>query len=193
MKRIFINIDGVLRNLIQKFNYHYKDNYFENEVDGNEDFKYEISDEIFNDNLMKYFKFQSEEEYNNFKYIDFPLEIYGHAGVSYPNVFNDLNTLIYSNKKFIITLIGLDEFGKSKPATLFFLSKNGSLANKIEFITTKEIKKKWKQCDIWITDNNEIIQNCPKNKKVIKFITEYNSNFEFNETIKKLNEITQND
>jgi hypothetical protein len=66
MKRIFISIDGVLRNLIQKFNYHYKDNFFDSETENEENFKYEITDEIFNDDLTKYFKFQSEEEYKNF-------------------------------------------------------------------------------------------------------------------------------
>jgi hypothetical protein len=189
MKRVFINIDGVLRNLIQKFDYHYKDNFFESESENTDDFQYAIEDKVYNDDLFKYFKFQSKEEYENFRYIDFPLEIYGHTGVSYLNVFNDLNNLIYDNKKLNITLIGVDELGKSKSATLFFLAKNGSLANKIEFIKTKEIKKKWKQCDIWITDNEEIINLCPSNKKVFKFSTDYNQYFDYDNKITKLTEI----
>jgi NADH/NAD ratio-sensing transcriptional regulator Rex len=188
MKRIFINIDGVLRNLIQKFEYHYKDNFFDSETETNDNFIYDVESKINNDDLFKYFKFQSKEEYENFRYIDFPLEIYGHAGVSYTNVFNDLNNLIYENKKFNITLIGVDELGKSKSATLFFLSKNGSLSNKIEFIKSKEIKKKWKQCDIWITDNEEIIKMCPDNKKAIKFSTVHNQYFDYDNQITKISE-----
>lgn len=188
MKRIFINIDGVLRNLIQKFDFHYKDNFIQTESEDNEDFIYEVESKINNDNLLNYYKFQSKEQYENFRYIDFPLEIYGHANVSYLNVFNDLNNLIYENKKFKITLIGIDELGKSKSATLFFLSKNGSLANNIEFIKSKEIKKKWKQCDVWITDSEEVIKLCPNNKKAIKFSTEYNQYFDYENNITKLNE-----
>lgn len=183
---IFISIDGVLRNLIQKFELIYINNLMEAETVEEEVFEYGINKPITNINLMDSFKFQSIEEYENFKYFDFPLDIFGYSSLSYNNAMFDLNQLINENKKIKFTLIGLDEFAKAKPSTLFFLSKTGCLADKIEFIKSKDIKKKWKKCDLWLTDNKEIIDLCPFEKKVVKFETEYNQNISTLLTINKI-------
>jgi hypothetical protein len=134
---IYISINGVLRNFIQKFDYHYQ-NYFLNsdmiEDEEQETFEYAIKHPIQNDNLLKYYIFQSKEEYENFCFIEFPLEIFGHASTSYMGVVTDLNNLVYKYKDVNFTIVGLDEFGKAKSSTLFFLSKNGFLGNNIKFI-----------------------------------------------------------
>ena len=186
---IFISIDGVLRNTIQKFDYHYKDSFFETEREDN--FEYKITEPIYNNNLLNSYSFQSKEEFEYFLFIEYPIEIFGHAGLSYSTTFTDLNKLIHDNPQHNFTLVGLDELGKSKPATLFFLSKNGFLGYNIKFSTSKEIENLWNQCDYWITDNENIINKCPENKSVIKFKTDYNQYFTYKKEISKLIEIKE--
>lgn len=188
---IFISIDGVLRNTIQKLDHHYKDSFFSSEFENETDFEYKIIEPIYNDDLLKSYQFQSIEEYEFFLYIEYPIEIFGHAGLSYSTTFTDLNKLIHNNPEHNFTIIGMDEFGKSKPATLFFLSKNGFLGNNIKFIRSKDIESEWKKCDVWITDSRKIIQECPKDKDVIKFNTTFNNHFTHKKEITKLTEIEE--
>ena len=190
---IFISINGVLRNLIQKFDYHYHDYFLSSDIedDKEETFEYGKKGKVQNDNLLNYYKFQSKEELDNFIFIDYPIEIFGHAGISYNTSFTDLNKIIYENKEHNFTLIGLDELGKAKPATLFFLSKNGFMGNNIRFTMSTEIDDLWKKCDLWISDEKRIIDSCPKNKKVVKFNTDYNQHFTNTLEINKLTEINK--
>lgn len=190
---IFISIDGVLRNTIAKFDYHYKDYYLdtdpEDKTEEENQFEYGIIEPVKNNFLLESYKFQSKDEFNNFTFIDYAVEIFGHATPSYPNVFLDLNNLIYQNKDHRFTLVGIDELGKSKPSTLFFLSRNGFMGNNIRFSISSEIDNLWKQCDLWVTDSESIIQSKPTNKKVVKFNTEYNQHFTNPLEIHKLTEI----
>jgi len=192
---IFLSIDGVLRNTIQKFDYHYKDYFLNSDVENTEsentDFIYDVTEPVYNDNLLNHYTFQSKEEFENFIFIEFPIEIFGHAGVSYPTSISDLNKMIYENKEHNFTVVGLDELGKSKSATLFFLSKNGFLGNNIKFIRSDDIKDMWDKCDCWITDSEKIITECPKDKEVIKFNTNYNQYFTNQKEITKLTEIQE--
>lgn len=178
---VYISINGVLRNFIQKFDYHYNYHFLESDVveESSDDpiFDYRIIFPIQNDNLLNHFIFQSKEEYENFSFIEFPLEIFGYSGVSYPTAMSDLNKLIYTNSGVTFTIIGIDELGKAKPSTLFFLSKNTFLGNNIKFISSNDIDKEWEKCDLWVTDNKEIIDKCPPNKKAVKFVTDYNQHF----------------
>lgn len=188
---ININIDGVVRNTIQKFDYHYKDSYLDSEIEGENTFEYGVSDNINNDSLFDYYKFQSKEEYEYFLFMEYPLEIFGHAGLSYSTTMTDLHELMYKYKEHKFTLIGQDELGKAKPGTLFFLSKNAFLGDNIKFIKSSNIVDEWENCDIWITDNKLIVDSCPENKTVIKFNTPYNEFFTHNKSINKLNELTE--
>jgi hypothetical protein len=187
---IFISIDGVIRNTIQKFDYHYKDAYIDSDLEDNT-FQYGITEPIENDNLINSYLFQSKEEFEHFLFIEYPIEIFGHAGLSYSTTFTDLNNMMYSNKQHDFTLIGLDELGKSKPASLFFLSKNGFLGSNIKFSTTDNIDALWEKCDIWITDNKNVVEKCPENKIVYKFNTPYNQHFTNKLEISKLTEIKE--
>lgn len=188
---IYISINGVLRNLIQKFDYHFKTYLVESESTEDNPFEYKINYPIQNDDIQKYFVFQNKEEFEYFTFIEYPLEIFGHAGLSYSTSISDLNKLIYNNPNVNFTVIGLDELGKSKSSTLFFLSKNGFLGNNIKFIRSSNINDEWKKCDMWITDNEEIINKCPKKKLVIKFNTDYNQYFKNKIEINSLNKIDE--
>jgi hypothetical protein len=189
---IYISIDGVIRNTIQKFDYHYNEAYLADDVIFEEDatpFEYGVTEPIQNDNLLNSYKFQSKEEFENFLFIEYPIEIFGHAGLSYSTTFTDLHKLIYDNPQHNFTLIGMDELGKAKPASLFFLSKNGFLGNNIKFSRTQHIEELWFNCDMWITDNKNILDLTPNDKIGIKFQTTYNQYFTYGKEITKLNEI----
>jgi hypothetical protein len=189
---VYISINGVLRNIIPKFEYHYQNNFIDAEIEVEENtvpFDYKITAPIRNDELMESFSFQSTDEFNNFLYIDYPLEIFGHSTLSYPVVIADLHGLIRENPEINFTLVGLNEFGKAKPSTLFFLSKCSFQGNNIKFILSKNIDKEWEKCDIWITDDKNIIDKCPINKKSMKFNTDYNQYFNHNIEIDNLTKI----
>ena len=190
---IYISIDGVIRNTIQKFDYHYNNAFLADDIqfeEGNS-FEYGITEPIQNNNLLNSYNFQSKEEFENFLFIEYPIEIFGHAGLSYSTTFTDLHKIIFDNPDHNFTLIGLDELGKSRPATLFFLSKNGFLGNNIKFIKSDDINEMWSKCDIWITDNKNIIDSCPENKITYKFNTTYNQYFTNKKEISKLTEIQE--
>jgi hypothetical protein len=187
---IFISIDGVLRNTIQKFDYHYNESFLaEDVVLEDNTFEYGVTEPIENDKLINSYKFQSKEEYEFFMFMEYPIEIFGHAGLSYSTTFTDLHKVIFDSQEHNITLIGLDELGKAKPATLFFLSKNGFMGNNIKFIKSDDITDMWEKCDCWVTDNEKIITECPKDKTAIKFNTSYNQYFTNQKEITKLTEI----
>lgn len=188
---ILISIDGVLRNTIQKFDYHYKDAFLSSEFENENNFDYGIDGPVKNDGLGLYYRFQSVDELEYFLFIEYPIEIFGHAGISYSTTFTDLNKMIYDNPQHNFTIIGLNEFGKAKPATLFFLSKNGFLGNNIKFIKSSEIKDIWERYDLWITDSKQVIDECPNNKTAIKFNTSYNEYFTSSKEIGKLTEINE--
>ena len=65
---VYVNIDGVLRNTLQKFDYHYKDYFLNTEAETEETFEYGVSENIGFENLMSSYKFQSEEEFIKFLY-----------------------------------------------------------------------------------------------------------------------------
>jgi len=186
---VFVSIDGVLRNMIQKFDYHYKDYFINTETENEESFDYGVKEPILNDNILDSYKFQSYDEFIKFLYFDFPIEIFGHAGLSYNQAATELNTLIFENLNTTFTLVGLNEKGKAKPSTLFFLSRNGIICDNVKFSNLDEIKKLWKQCDVWITDDKRVIDSCPTSKRAIKFNTSFNNHFTNPLEINKLSEI----
>jgi len=189
---IYISINGVLRNFIQKFEYMYDKEFINSEPQNIDDnFEYRIKYPIQNNKLSDSFIFQNDSEFDNFTYIDYALELFGHSSISSMATVNELNTLIYKYPKHNFTLIGVDEFGKAKPSTLFFLSKYGFLLNNIKFILSKDINDEWKKCDIWITDDQKIIGKCPKNKMAIKFNTQYNQHFPYGHEINNISKIEE--
>ena len=183
---IYISIDGVLRNFINRFHYHYEQAYIDVENAEENTFEYSVSDPIYNDDLMNYFKFQSKEEFEFFTYIEYPMELFGHSPLSYNAVINDLNKFVYENKDKNITLVGLDEYGKARPATFFFLSRHGCMVNNIKFIKTEDISKEWDIADVWISDNKKIMDLCPEDKVFKLFKTKYNEYFTSDNVLDKL-------
>ena len=189
---IYISIDGVLRNFVNRFHYHYEQAYID--VEETEDnFEYKVIEPITNKTLSDHFIFQSKEQEEYFEYIEYPMELYGHSPVSYNGVNNELNKLVYDNKEHNITLVGLDELGKARPATFFFLSRNGMMVNNVKFILSSELEKEWENVDMWITDSQKILDTKPEGKRIVLFETPYNYYIESENKITKLNEIQINE
>ena len=157
-------------------------------------FNYEIKSEVTSLNLMDHFTFKNEEELYSFTYEDFAMQIFGHAGSSETFTFNDLNDLYLKYRDNNDLLIVSDEMGKSKPASLFFLSKFGCLLEKIKFYSNSTIKSMWDEVDILLTSNPTLLLEKPKDKIVVKFITNYNKNIKVDyeiESLKEFDEVLQ--
>jgi hypothetical protein len=188
---IYISIDGVLRNFINRFHYHYEQAYIDVE-ESDDDFEYKVIEPLSNLNISDHFVFQSKEQQDYFQYIEYPMELYGHSPASYNGVNNDINKLVHENKEHTITLVGLDELGKSRAATFFFLSRNGIMVNNVKFVLTSELEKEWENVDLWISDSKKILDTKPENKKFILFQTKYNEHIECDNKIEKLNDLNIN-
>jgi hypothetical protein len=205
--RIAIDINGVLRDTVGKISQLYQKHLVDesqNDSDtetyqldssGNTEleifkpFKYEILSEITSLNLREHFAFQSDEELYDFMYRDFPMQIFGHAGSTEMSSMNDLNEFYLDIRDSHDLLIVSDEIGKSKPATLFFLSKFGCLLEKIKFFSNSTKKSMWDELDILLTANPDLLLNYPKNKIIIKFETSYNKEIKNDLTISSIKEL----
>jgi hypothetical protein len=189
--RIGIEINGVLRNTIGKLEMTYK-KYLIDKTDGIEDtdtFKYEMNLPVTSLDLKKHFKFQNDEEFFSFLYEEFPMEIFGHAGSTETMTFNDFNEFYVENRNEHDIVVISDEIGKSKPASLFFLSKFGCLVEKVKFYSNTTINSMWDEIDILLTSNPALILEHPNNKIIIKYLTYYNKDINCEHEITSLKEL----
>jgi hypothetical protein len=188
--RIGIEVNGVLRNTLDKIEQTYQ-KFMIDKTEGIEyenDFKYEITYPVEDLEIKKHFSFRDDDEMYSFLYEEFPMEIFGHAQSSEYNTFNDLNEIYINLRDNHELLIVSDEISKSKPATLFFLSKFGCLVEKIKFYSNITMDSMWNEVDVLLTSNPSLLLEYPKNKTVIKFETEYNKNIDSLYTISSIKE-----
>jgi hypothetical protein len=159
--------------------------------DGNSEssFNYSISEPIDSLNLKNHFAFQSDDEYYEFLYEEFPMEIFGHSMSSEMNTFNDFNTFYINNRDNHEIYIISDEMGKSKPATLFFLAKFGCLSENYIFYNEKNKNEILNSFDLIITSNPNIIIDYSTKINIIKFNTQYNQKIKCNYEINKISEL----
>jgi hypothetical protein len=187
--RIGIEINGVLRDTIGKLEQVYQ-KYFIDKWEGFEEqeFKYEMTLPVTSLNLKEHFKFKDDEEFFSFLYEENAMEIFGHAGSTETFTFNDFNNIYLDLRNEHDIIVVSDEIGKSKPATLFFLSKFGCLTEEIKFYSNSTINSMWDRIDVLLTANPDLLLNHPENVRVIKFNTEYNKNIEYSDSIDTLKE-----
>jgi hypothetical protein len=205
MKRIGIEINGVLRDTIGKFTQLYEKHMIEEkdddsktfdvDISGNtkelvssEEFEYKILSDVTSLNLIEHFRFNDENELYKFTYEDFAMQIFGHAGSTETFSFNDLNEIYQKYRDTNELLIVSDEMGKSKPASLFFLSKFGCQLEKIKFYSNLTINSMWNEIDILLTANPTLLLEKPKDKIVVKYNTNYNKNVDCEYVINTLKE-----
>lgn len=191
--RIGIEINGVLRNTIGKIEQTYQ-KFMIDKTEGIEDensFEYKMNLPVTSLNLSEHFTFQNEEELYSFIYEEFPMEIFGHAQSTEYTTFNDLNELYVKLRDNNDLTIVSDEMGKSKPASLFFLSKFGCLLEKVKFYSNHTINSMWDEIDVLLTSNPTLLLECPSNKFIIKYETEYNKHINWTHSITTLKELEQ--
>lgn len=189
--RIAIEINGVLRNTIGKIEQTYQ-KFLIDRTDGIEDeesFKYEMNLPVTSLKLQDHFKFQNDEELYSFLYEEFPMEIFGHSQSSEYNSFNDLNDIYLNLRDNHDLIIVSDEIGKSKPASLFFLSKFGCQLEKVKFYSNLTINSMWDEIDILLTSNPALLLEHPEDKILIKYQTDYNKQINTEHSITELKEL----
>jgi hypothetical protein len=191
--RIGIEMNGVLRDTLLKFRQLYEKFYVDPQLDITEDqektFEYKVVEPIDSLNLMNHFLFPTQEEFYSFMYEEHPMEIFGHSPSVEMSTMNDLNDFYYKFRDNHDILIVSDEIGKSKPASLFFLSKFGCLVEKVKFYSETTLNSMWDEVDVLLTANPDLLLKQPDGKKVIKFETEYNKQVDSDLTITTLKEL----
>jgi hypothetical protein len=191
--KIGIEVNGVLRDTVLKIQQVYEKWYIENPLlekkEG--DFEYGIISDITSLNLSEHFKFQNEDEVYDFLYTEHCMEIFGHAPSVEMGTFVDFNDFYVENRDNHEILIVSDEIGKSKPATLFFLSKFGCQVEKVKFYSKITLDSLWEEVDVLLTASPDLLLSHPENKKVIKFESVYNKQIQSEITIKELKELNQ--
>ena len=214
MKKIGIEINGVLRDTISKFTELYEkhlidshlnestDKTYEIEFSGDTDevielnenvevnnFEYKVLSPVTSLDLGSHFSFPSKDELYSFMYEEYTMELFGHAPSTEMLSFNILNDIYYNLRDSYDLMIVSDEIGRSKPSSLFFLSKFGCLVEKVFFYS--EITKNYMldEVDILLTANPDLLLNKPDNKIIIKFITDYNKNIKSEYEISSLSDL----
>ena len=211
MMRIGIDVNGVLRDTIGKFEQLYTKHLVEKDdeeflnatyrldLNGNpilienkiDDFDYKKISEVTTLKLDDHFTFKNEDELFSFIYEEYAMELFGHAPSTEMTTFNTLNDFYHENRDNNELLIVSNEIGKSKPSTLFFLSKFGCLLEKVVFFSEVTKDDMWKQVDILLTANPSLLLEKHDDKIVIKFETTYNKHIDSEYTILSLSELSQ--
>lgn len=175
MIRLGIEIDGVLRDTFAKIEHLYQ-KYFIDELElVDDDFKYEITKPYDTPNYENHFAFKTDEEFLSFVYEEFAMQIFGHAPSTTMSTFYDLRDLQISMDQEIQLVLISEQIGKTKPATLFFISKFGCDVDKIVFFNKKTMDQIWGEFDILVAASPKLLMN-EENKTTIKYETSYNSN-----------------
>jgi|TARA_R110002020_G_scaffold332719_1_gene548135 5'(3')-deoxyribonucleotidase len=140
--------------------------------------------------LLKYLKFDSEEELIEWMYVECPMEIFGNCPSVESGTFHFVNEFYKKFRDDHNISIVSEEIEKSKPATLFFLAKNGSLIDNVRFFGLNSFYKNvWSGVDMLITSDPTLLETKPKNKISIKLETKFNVDCDSDFTISTFNEI----
>jgi len=206
-KKIGIEVNGVLRNTLGKIRQIYEKFMIENNSEEktfmldssgntesivqNEPFEYKLLKNVNSLNLMSHFAFKSEDELYNFLYQEFTMQIFGHAESTEMHTFHTLNDVYLKYRNNNDFLILSDEIGKSKPATLFFLSKFGCQLEKVKFYSDTTKNSIWDEVDILVTSNPNLIDEHPLDKVIIKFKTDYNKKNKSKHEISSLSKLDE--
>lgn len=190
--RIGIELNGVLRDTLKKIQQEYEKWYIDSssiEDDSEDKFEYEVMSDLTTLDIASHLKFKDENDLYDFLYKEHTMEIFGHAGSVESSGMMDLNDFYLDTRDDHDTIIVSDEIGKSKPASLFFISKFGSLVESVKFYSESTIKSLWDSVDVLLTANPKLLLNHPENIKVIKFNTSYNSDIKTEHSISTIKEL----
>jgi len=186
---IGVELNGVLRNTLKKIQDEYEKWYIDNPFREEGDFEYKIISPVDSLELINHLSFPSKDDLYDFLYKEHTMEIFGHAGsveVSSMMDFNDFYLDMRDNHDISIVS---DEMGKSKPASLFFISKFGCLVESVKFYSESTINSMWDSIDILLTSNPKLLLEHPEDKLIIKFNTIYNSGINNEHSISSIREL----
>ncbi len=204
--KIAFDLNGVIRDVFLKTEQVYTKYYLEEKDDEvvseynedteqweenstEDDFEYGINLPVTSMDLINHFKFRTSDELYNFFYVDFPMNIFGHSPSISGNTFNILNDLYIDYREDNEIYIISDEIGKSKPSTLFFLSKYGCLIENIKFYSKTTLVDTFNEFDVMITSNPDFLSREDINKKIIKINTTYNQDYNTDFMIDDISEV----
>ena len=211
MMKIGIDINGVLRDTVGKFTQLYEKHLIESaddevsqttyelDMSGNtqpivetlEKFEYKKISDVDSLELDKHFSFRSKDELFNFMYEEYSMELFGHAPSTEMTTFNMLNEIYFNLRDENELIVVSGEIGKSKPSSLFFLSKFGCLLEKVVFFSEITKKNMWDQIDILLTADPILLLEKPVGNIVVKFNTSYNKQIKSDFEISSLSEFEQ--
>jgi hypothetical protein len=191
--KIAIDVNGVLRDTLGKMEQVYQKFFIDDYImeEGEEKFEYKMNLPVTSENFIEHFEFPSNDKFYDFLYVDFPMNIFGHAPSVNPNTFTILNDIYQDLRTNQELWVISEEVQKSKPATLFFLSKYGCLIENYLFYSEITFDRVWENFDIILTSNPKLLKTKPQGKKTIKVVTDYNSDFDSDYTINSLDEFTK--
>lgn len=173
--KIAFEVNGVLRNTFGKAEEVYQKFFIDDYVaeEGEEEFEYKLNLPITSTTLSSHFVFQDEERLMEFFYVDFPMNIFGHSQSTENSTFHDLNDIYKDLRDDHELVIISNEIEKSKPATLFFLSKFGCMFEKIVFYNQYTEDEVLSEFDLVISAQPQILEK-DLGYKTVKYKTTYN-------------------
>ena len=188
--RIAVELNGVLRDTLKKIQQEYEKWYLDNPFKEEEEkLEYEVLSDLTTLDIANHLKFKDKNELYDFLYKEHTMEIFGHAGSVESSGMMDFNEFYLDMRDNHDILIVSDEIGKSKPASLFFISKFGCLVESVKFYSESTINSLWDSVDILLTANPNLLLNHPENVKVIKFNTTYNTEIKIEHSISSIKEL----
>ena len=189
--RIGVELNGVLRDTLKKIQQEYEKWYIENpfKEEGEEEFEYQVISNLTSLDIMNHLKFKNEDELYDFLYKEHTMEIFGHSGSVEISSMSDFNEFYLDIRDNHDILIVSDEIGKSKPASLFFISKFGCLVETVKFYSESTINSMWDSIDVLLTANPTLLLEHPEDKLIIKFNTIYNSGINNEHSISSIREL----
>ena len=119
------------------------------------------------------------------------MEIFGHASSTEYTGMNDLNDFYFDFRDKHEIILVSDEIGKSKPATLFYLSKFSCMIETIKFYSQQTKDSLWGSIDVLLTANPNLLLDIPNGKIVIKYDTNYNKDVDATHSINKFKEFSE--
>jgi len=187
--KIGVELNGVLRDTLKKIQQEYEKWYIDNPFrDTEEEFEYEVISDLTTLDIMSHLKFKDEDELYNFLYKEHTMEIFGHAGSVEISSMMDFNEFYLDMRDEHDISIVSDEMGKSKPASLFFISKFGCLVESVKFYSESTINSMWDSIDVLLTANPKLLLEHPDDKIVIKYNTTYNLDIKSEHSISNIKE-----
>lgn len=155
MKKIGIELNGVIRNINQQYlKYYLKDI---NPTFDDTDIDLNVND------FLKQLKFENKSDIEKFVYEDYPYEIFGCAAPMSRNLHTFLNGWAHElEDEYEIGFFSFGEKELSIQSTYFYLSKSGSRVRRALF--PKNVKDLYNEFDIIITSDEKIALSKPKDK-----------------------------